>query len=355
MLGSYYNVVEAEAAVNNLAGKYPALARSILLPNKTSEGRRSHALHISTDISSQRPAVMIIAAVHGNEWAGCEIAINLAADVLKAYTAATPSDLVYGGKEFCTAQIKSLLEQRDLVIFPLVNPDGRAYSQADRGIRTWRKNRRPPNGDGVAFGVDINRNYDLLFDLEAFSRQAPEAAGTRPASRFYQGEVALSEPETRNVVWLLDTFPTIGWFVDLHCTGPEIRYVWSVDDAGRNCEENFMNPLFDKQRGVAGQGYREFLDPQDEQAMAALACRFVTDVAAVHGTEYKSGPGFQHLPTAGTGHDYAYSRHRRNPNLGKILSFYVEWGDGDDQPDSPDVDKIIKEVSAGLIGMCLAT
>ena len=48
MAGSYYNVVEIESALQNLATSYSALCTRIPLPNLTAEGRASHALRISS-------------------------------------------------------------------------------------------------------------------------------------------------------------------------------------------------------------------------------------------------------------------------------------------------------------------
>ncbi len=358
----YYNTQEAEAAVLALEQQYPALAKAIALPKLTASGKQSHALHLSTDFAAKCPVVVIIAAVHGNEWGGCEIAINVAADVLKTLSAPAPSSLVYGPKKFKSHEIHGLLARRDLVIFPLVNPDGREFAQTPGEDRSWRKNRRPPLVDGGPVGVDINRNFDLLFNLAAFDPLAPSPAGATPQSHYYQGPGPFSEPETANVVDLLNSFPSTGWFIDLHCTGPEIRYAWSIDEAGANTAQNFMNPLFNGQRGSIG-GYQEFLNGTDATEMARLAKRFVADVAAVRNVAYLSGPGFVNAPTSGTSHDYAYSRHRHDPRLGRVLGFYVEWGQistrndtgPDDQPPPAEMSEIIKEVSAGLIGLCIAT
>ncbi|WP_368858515.1 M14 family zinc carboxypeptidase [Modestobacter marinus] len=56
----------------------------------------------------------------------------------------------------------------------------------------WRKNRRfaepgqpaCPTGGGNGPGVDLNRNYDFLWDFPtAFRPQAPVATSTNPAKR----------------------------------------------------------------------------------------------------------------------------------------------------------------------------
>ena len=92
-------------------------------------------------------------------------------------------------------------------MFPQANPDGRHHSMTVDPM--WRKNRRPAGhgdphcavGGGNGPGVDINRNYDFLWDFPTqFSPDAPLATSTDPCSEVYRGPSAASEPETANVV-----------------------------------------------------------------------------------------------------------------------------------------------------------
>ena len=45
-----------------------------------------------------------------------------------------------------------------------------------------------------------------------------------------RGPSAASEPETRNVTWLLDQYPTVTDFIDVHSFGEKILYNWGDDD-----------------------------------------------------------------------------------------------------------------------------
>jgi len=53
------------------------------------------------------------------------------------------------------AAIVALLNKIDVIIIPLVNPDGYAYTF--HGNRLWRKNRRQDSQ--AKYGVDLNRNW----------------------------------------------------------------------------------------------------------------------------------------------------------------------------------------------------
>ena len=48
----------------------------------------------------------------------------------------------------------------DWYIAPLLNPDGYEYSHTSD--RMWRKNRSPPPAGSRCYGVDLNRNWDVI-------------------------------------------------------------------------------------------------------------------------------------------------------------------------------------------------
>jgi murein tripeptide amidase MpaA len=222
---TYLNVVEVETATINLAAAYPSLTQLITLPNTTVEGRTSHAIRLGAGAPGSREVVMIICGVHAREWGSCEIAINFATDLLDAYS--TNAGLAYGGKNFTAAQIQTLLNTLHIVVFPAVNPDGRHYSQTTDA--NWRKNRNPAySSNPGCVGVDINRNYDFLFDFTtAFAPGSGVSVSADPCDfQVYHGPSPFSEAETRNVQFLLDTFPRTRWFIDVHSFSQDVLYNW---------------------------------------------------------------------------------------------------------------------------------
>jgi murein tripeptide amidase MpaA len=358
---SYYNVLEAETALLNLAAAFPAQADVVPLPNPTAEGRRSHALHLSTAPEAGRDAVVMIGGVHGDEWGSCEILLNLASDLLQAK--ALGSGLAYGpfgAKAFDVVDMDRLLEARDLILFPLVNPDGRRFSQdPESGDPQWRKNRNPKSSQGSSdrVGVDINRNFDFVFDLANFALGVGVSASVDSANGQYQGLFPHSEAESANVVWLLDRFEHAGWFIDLHSAGGVFQYAWHHDESQETQPGmNFRSVRANHQMGLSGAAnYQEFLAAQDRAEMQRLAAEFANALAAVRGKVYGTGPGFGWGVYPGTSHDYAYSRHLSDSSKGKVLGFTCEWGRLEHRPDWAEMEKIIEDVSAGLIGFLLAT
>lgn len=351
---TYLNVDEVETATANLAAAYPSLCQLVTLPFTTSEARTSHALRLGPGVAGSKDAVMIICGVHAREWGSCEIALNLATDLLEAF--AGNLGLTYGGKSFTAAQIQSLLNTVHVVLFPLVNPDGRHYSQNVDSM--WRKNRNPAysGGNPSCVGVDINRNYDFLFDFTtAYAPGSGVVVSSNPCDyQIYHGPSAFSEAETQNVKWLLDSFPRTRWFIDVHSYSQDMLYNWGDDeDQTTNAAMNFMNPAFDGQRGISGDAYREYIHADDLAVVQSLSGRFVADLQAVRGKAYISKSSYDLYPTSGASDDYVYARHRADPSKAKVYGFTIEWGT-EFQPAWAEMQNIIKDVSAGLIGFCLA-
>jgi murein tripeptide amidase MpaA len=353
---SYLNIDEIESAVSNLASNYKDLCQRVKLPYATAEGRICHALHIGKQSHSDSSTILITGGVHAREWGSPDICIYFAADILEAYVRGT--GLRYGGKYFDANQIRSILENINLLIFPCVNPDGRYHSQNSEAL--WRRNRNASMsaGNPDCIGVDINRNYDFLWDFpKLFSSSAYVGTSTQPCSKSqnYRGPAPFSEPETKNVLWVLDNFPQIRWFIDLHSYGETILYSWGpAENQSTDKKMNFMNPSFNSKRGLAN-AYKEYIPNEDLETVLSLASSFRDGIEPVRGKKYSVQQSVGLYPTSGTGDDYAYSRHFSDPTRNKIFAFTIEWGSKEvsDQisfhPPWEEMQKIVSDISAGII------
>ncbi|MFE4519459.1 M14 family metallopeptidase [Kitasatospora sp. NPDC056783] len=354
----YLNITEVESAVTSLATAYPGTSQLLTLPEPSIEGRTAHALHIGAPAPIPKKCVMMIGGVHAREWGSCEILVHLAADLLEAQRDGT--GLGYGGTVFTAQQVHDLLQRLDLVFFPLVNPDGRLFSQTVDPM--WRKNRDPADSGGSSnpdcVGVDLNRNYDFLFDFAtAFAPTATPQVSADPCDQqVYEGPSPFSEPETRNVRWLLDQFPRTGWFVDVHSYSQDMLYNWGDDDNQSTTPDmNFRNSQYDGTRGLPGDlAYAEYIPKTDLDTAVLLAEAFCQGLHGVRGLTYRPLSGFHLYPTSGTSDDYVFARHFDDPDQGKVLGFTVEWGTRF-HPPWAEMEKIVLDVDAGLVGFCLAT
>ena len=64
---AYLNVEEIEAALNALAASYPGAAELVALPNRTSEGRQSHALRVGPADERAGNAAVVTGGLHARE------------------------------------------------------------------------------------------------------------------------------------------------------------------------------------------------------------------------------------------------------------------------------------------------
>ncbi len=352
---AYLNVGEIESALTSLAAAYPAAAQLLTPPHSSVEGRTSRILRVGRNSAGERPGILITGGVHAREWVGSEICVSLAADVLEAWDLGT--GLTYGGTSFTAGQVRSILDSLNLFFFADVNPDGRHHSQNVAAL--WRRNRNPAQSGGnpSCIGVDLNRNFDFLWDFEnRFSAAAVVNTAADPCavSQTYRGSAPASEPEVRNVAWVLDTFPRVGFFVDLHSHGEVLLYSWGDDDnQTADPGQAFTAAAFDSVRGVDGDNaYREYVPPQDLAVLVALAEGASSGIHGVRGRSYTIDQAFGLYATSGAGDDYAYSRHFASPAKSKVYSFTFECGTSF-QPAWGEAEHVIREVSAGLLAFAL--
>jgi murein tripeptide amidase MpaA len=362
---TFLNVTEIESALVALNSTYPSLTQLIPLPNVTYEGRDSNALLIRGNPSFKcRPALVFVSGVHAREWGGPDILVNLATDLLEAYS--TNAGLAYGGRSFAASDIRATVNRTDIIVFPDINPDGRAYSMGGTPNTTqamWRKNRNPASGGGSAGrpGVDVNRNYDFLWDFP--TKFSPSAnmftlASTDPGSDLFHGTGPFSEPEARNVQWLVDHFPNARHFVDIHSYTGDVLYPWGDDEnQTTDASKSFMNPAWDGKRGLAGDAYGEYVPALRLAQVQAAASVMRDGINAVRGQGYVSKQGFwlwgTTYPTSGTSEDWAFTREFLDPKKGKLSGFVIEFNKNVDFfPTWGEMVDMIADIDAGLIALC---
>jgi carboxypeptidase T len=176
----------------------------------------------------------------------------------------------------------------------------------------------------------------------------------------YIGPSAASEPETQNVVSMLDIHPNIRLFVDVHSYGESILYGWGDDQEQiTNPNMNFQNVAFNGQRGIADDAaYREYIDDPDQDFAIDMATRMRDAIRSVRGRTYEVKSSFELYPTAGTSSDYTFSRHLADASNAKVYNYTIEWGSRRNatpfHPPYSEMQNIIREVTAGLLDSCLS-
>ncbi|MFN8468756.1 MAG: M14 family metallopeptidase [Caldilineaceae bacterium] len=343
-IGGYMTAEEVESALVNLKKLYPSMVTVIPLPEQTWEKRRSSAVHVQAGTTPRRVGVLFTGSMHAREWGGADACIAFLAGLLNAYAGHTGFTL--GAKKFTAAQVQSILETVDLFVFPDVNPDGKVYSQTKDVW--WRKNRNPNKGlTPASVGVDLNRNFDLLWNSGI-------GTSSSTANEIYRGVVPFSEPEARNVRYLFDTYPNIRYYVDIHSYSGLILYPWGDDNnQTTDPKQNFHNPAYDGKRGVVGSGYAEFIPAAEQKTLVELAKRMNKSLKAVRGTAYSVQQSVGLYPTSGTVDDWVFSRHFLVPAKPIVYSFTIEFG-AEFIPPYAEMRNIIKELNAAMTELCLA-
>lgn len=169
--GLYHTYAEIVTELRQLQSNFPAISQVQELGTSI-EGRKILALKISDNaaVEEDEPEILFIGGHHAREWIAVDVPFFLAKYLLENYDQ--------------DPRIRSLIDNGEIWIIPLLNPDGHQYSVTSN--RLWRKNRRN-NGDGT-FGVDLNRNY-------SYEWGGPGSSGDT-FSEIYRGPRAFSEPET---------------------------------------------------------------------------------------------------------------------------------------------------------------
>ncbi len=89
------------------------------------------------------------------------------------------------------------------------------------------------------------------------------------------------------MIWLLDQFPNIRYYVDLHSYGETILHSWGSDDnQSANPRMSFRNRAYDGKRGLIHDDlYREYLPAADHKE----AVRMGRHMAGGHQTAARTG------------------------------------------------------------------
>ncbi len=198
---AYHTQEEAYAEMDSVATAHPDICQlqSIGL---SIEGRDIWALKISDNVTvtEDEPRVLYLGCHHAREIITIEIPLYIMHYLVDNY----------GADSLATF----LVDNREIWIVPILNPDGREYVE---NVGDWRKNRRD-NGDGT-YGVDLNRNYAYMWGYDDVG------SSPNPGRETYRGTGAFSEPETQAIRDLMINYQ-FATCISYHSHGRLILYPW---------------------------------------------------------------------------------------------------------------------------------
>ncbi len=215
---TYRTLAEYNEELKTLAAENPNLVRLITLPNKTWMGKDVLGIEITENVTRNdgKPAFFNMGVHHAREWPSGEHAMEWGIELINGFKAGD-------------ARATNIVRNSRNIVVPIVNPDGFDASRTAgaafpegrdeavddtvylgagglTGGEYRRKNCRLPDDSeagncttsvGLAEnGVDPNRNYGGLWG-------GPGADPSNPLVQTYRGPGPFSEPESRNVQWLV--------------------------------------------------------------------------------------------------------------------------------------------------------
>ena len=164
-----------------------------------------YAIRIGRDRSGDKIGVYAYAQEHAREWVGPLVAVETAERLVRNY-AVNPN-------------IRRLLNNVEVFILPSVNPDGGHYSFYDftgqrKNMVDYCDDDRGEPARRNQWGVDLNRNYSVGTIFDGYV-----GGSLTCTSGNFSGPFEYSEPETKNVEWIADTFPNIRFSMNIHSSG----------------------------------------------------------------------------------------------------------------------------------------
>lgn len=241
----------------------------------------------NVDVDEDEPEVLIMALHHAREWPTAEIVLQLMENLTNLY-----------GSD---ARISWLVDNREIWLVPVVNPDGLDYAMEYDDM--WRKNRRD-NGD-TTFGVDLNRNYNGSENGDSLGAWGGAGTSDDPGSYTYCGEYPFSEPETQAIRDLAKSRDfTVA--IDFHTYGNLVMWPW---------------------------GYTANLTADNDDLV-----RIGNDLAALNGYDADQSVGL--YPTTGDSLDWLYGSQG-------VYTFLFEVGESPDfNPD--DAATVLEQIAENL-------
>jgi murein tripeptide amidase MpaA len=354
-LGGILNVKEVESALKGLAKKYKNLEQ-FTTPFKTYEGQSIYGAAVSKaeKVKKDKTYIYLTSGIHARERGGPDNLIYFISDLLEANERRI--GLTYGNVTYTNSQVKKALGT-GIVFIPLLNPDGVRYDQAN-GNR-WRKNRNPASaiaGKPATVGVDLNRNFDFMWNYTKHFDPSVSPASNDPASAAFYGTAPFSEPETRNMKSVYDMFPNIRWYIDVHSAAGTLLYSWG-DDINQSVDksQNLFNPKYDGKRGIVEDSlYKEYIDEEDWYNVALQANRTTAAMDAVGGRVYVPQQAVGLYPTSGASDDYSFSRWHKNKKVNKVYGYTMEFGYPTNfYPTATEFVQNIIDTNAGFMEFCL--
>lgn len=204
---SYHTLAELTVKWDDIASRGDGV--SISSVGTSIEGNNILMIRIGRTSANESRRVVINAQQHAREWAA-GIVVTYIADMLSEWYINPQTDE--------QRALRQVLDTVEVLIVPMVNPDGHAFTNKPEN-RFHRKNMRRFD-DSNCIGVDLNRNWPKFYN-------GGMSTSLNKCSDVYIGSEALSEPESSALASVLADEGGVGMHIDYHSFGQLILGPWS--------------------------------------------------------------------------------------------------------------------------------
>jgi len=299
---NFHTSEEIHNRLEALAKAHAKRAKIVIL-SKSVNGASIKGIRVG---ASSKPEIVILGGQHAREWIGPAALMHVVENMLQA-------------AELGETDTVSILDNFQVTIAPLMNPDGYSYSHrtGDRmwrknldGEEEWRKSTALGNlGEGASarakcFGVDLNRNWMVGKKFAPLKHPDGTENG---CDNTFEGKAPFSEPETQGVRDYMQ--------------GRKLHRARGQEaEQGESSEQDGVVSLGESSEGEATQGVIAFMDVHsygediifpgcDQREMTPEAAKKHKEVAAqmtkgmnaAHGQGYTAGTCQEKLGYQATG------------------------------------------------------
>ena len=367
--GQYFDAQSLARIVETFVSSHPDLVEVIDLPNKTygydgaatvafdgeavSSARvqmKLYRIHGVNDCALH--GIFIYGSPHAREWVPKHALVEVIYRLLKNY----------GTDDYLTA----LLDEVDVFYVPDVNPDGSMYSFHD--VASFRRNRHVSGGapelwtctSDNSCKVDINRNYSVGFGSGSSSSSC--------ADETYHGVCKLSEPESRNVSWVVKQYPKIWTSISAHSAGNQI--FWPVAPDGVIPQLDSANAKSQSPDEILGGTSLQRSGWFNYMAQRCRAAIYDHRGTILDQAGFTPGPTPSHPFGSGISTYEMYFNHTDNPltdryktvkssqwfeHPHKVYQYTFEMSSVGVQPSWPEADELIMEWANGVLEVIACT
>ncbi len=217
--GYYLDPAETLAFWTSLATTYPDLVQSPVTQGKSFQNRDIYSIRITSSSGpSDKPAIFFNSLIHSRE----PITNSVLADF---------GMWLASGYDNNDTMAKHILDNSEIYLMPIVNPDGYADNMTGGNMQRKNMNFTTPV---TSSGIDLNRNFGYKWGHNT-SGSSPD-----PSDETYRGSAAFSEKETQVLRAFTNTIDPIG-SMHYHSYGGMVIYSWNYENLPTPHQSTFQS------------------------------------------------------------------------------------------------------------------